>query len=905
MANVANTTHMPDWELRLRQLHQDSLSMSRMYEINSQVVQMYVHFSRVDIEKDEYTSAVRNLSAAIKLKPKAVDAYFQRGVCYLLQKNYVKAIADFDKLIELKPAYSKQAYVLKSLCYQKVGDIKQSIRELGRALQKWPDFLEARLARGELYVVAKDLEKAMSDFNQVLSSDPDLAVGHLGMGQVFAGYGDNKSALRWFNSAIELQGNLEEAYVKRASVYAALGNSAAAMADLNAAVDCASEEAGGVGVTSEETYFNRGRLLKEFGRQDEALDDLNMAIQQKPDRAESRVLRGRILFGRGEVKLALDDFNIASRSGSEAAKAWKSLCLAILPESKGEANHLRDAIKHSKNDKGAKSAAREAYLMRAHKRARSGLWKGASSDIALTGHDKRGVYLRCICEARQAFDSKDYDAGVKAASRALSDDGESVEALCLRSLCLASLSDGDFQKQAHSAVTDITSAYMNLNSSDSPPILVLRGLILSRLGKYSEAAADFSACISLLGGQNGVDSEDFENNVALLSAPHTKLLLLGCMMAGYSNLKNGALASAVDTLTAALGLAPSVDFEWKCSICLLAVQASIGSGKGVSSALKDSIKAAGADPDRHGWSLIYGGNAKWVLGDVAGAEQCYTNALEIAKGGIPRGTASSYRGQLLLSKGRLELAYTDLCTASRYRPADYVTNTVRSAAQAMSYINSGDFKRAETAAIKLMSLTGEHSEEVWQSWAYLLRGCCRWKLGEPVEIALEDMLKSAEIGSGGRGGAAYANICALLLQMGEVEEALEFAKRALAFSPKWGDLRLLRGLMWISYNKADEAREDFKYVLESKPALLDTYFKASDIALPLTLLPDMMVIPGVQSITIRVADRIVSLRLVIPFPFIGKPPLDLSGELFHPLFTRDFSHDLIPCVAEYSLRAPK
>lgn len=45
------------------------VSLSRMYAINKQLVEMYVQFGKADMRAGRYDSAMKNLSGAIKMKP--------------------------------------------------------------------------------------------------------------------------------------------------------------------------------------------------------------------------------------------------------------------------------------------------------------------------------------------------------------------------------------------------------------------------------------------------------------------------------------------------------------------------------------------------------------------------------------------------------------------------------------------------------------------------------------------------------------------------------------------------------------------------------------------------------------------------------------------------------------------
>ena len=47
--------------------------------------------------------AIDDYDAAIKIYPDNIKNYYKRGNVFLEVKNYIKAISDFNKVIELKP----------------------------------------------------------------------------------------------------------------------------------------------------------------------------------------------------------------------------------------------------------------------------------------------------------------------------------------------------------------------------------------------------------------------------------------------------------------------------------------------------------------------------------------------------------------------------------------------------------------------------------------------------------------------------------------------------------------------------------------------------------------------------------------------------------------------------------
>jgi tetratricopeptide (TPR) repeat protein len=86
---------------------------------------------------DDYGSAIKDLSEAIRLNPKAAAWWNSRGTAYRLNKDYDKAIADYDEAVRLDPKYAA-----------------------------------AHNNRGIARAKKKDYDKALADFNEAMRLDP-------------------------------------------------------------------------------------------------------------------------------------------------------------------------------------------------------------------------------------------------------------------------------------------------------------------------------------------------------------------------------------------------------------------------------------------------------------------------------------------------------------------------------------------------------------------------------------------------------------------------------------------------------------------------------------------------------------------------------------------------------------
>lgn len=80
--------------------------------------------------------------------PTNYDALFYRAVANLDQELASKAVSDLEQLMKVCPDYRKTMFIVLSIAYRRVNDYLSAIRTLTKAIQKYPGYMEAYLARG-------------------------------------------------------------------------------------------------------------------------------------------------------------------------------------------------------------------------------------------------------------------------------------------------------------------------------------------------------------------------------------------------------------------------------------------------------------------------------------------------------------------------------------------------------------------------------------------------------------------------------------------------------------------------------------------------------------------------------------------------------------------------------------
>ena len=89
---------------------------------------------------------------ALGLNKMCYDALFYRAVSYLDSAQPNKAVVDLADLIEQCPDYRKTMFIVLSIAHRRVNDYVNALRVLSKALIKYPRYIEAYIARGQVFI---------------------------------------------------------------------------------------------------------------------------------------------------------------------------------------------------------------------------------------------------------------------------------------------------------------------------------------------------------------------------------------------------------------------------------------------------------------------------------------------------------------------------------------------------------------------------------------------------------------------------------------------------------------------------------------------------------------------------------------------------------------------------------
>ena len=270
----------------------------------NQTISAETYFVRGNAKADlgQYLAAISDFDKAIQLKPDAANAYINRGIAKAELGRYSAAISDYDKAIQLKPDHA-DAYNNRGNAKHKLGQHSAAINDYDKTIQLKPDHTNAYVNRG---IVKADLRQhvaAISDYDKAIQLKPDHAGAYFNRGNAKVSLRQYFAAINDYNQAIQLKPDYAEAYNNRGVAKRKLDQHVAAISDYDKAIQLKPDYA--------DAYFNRGNAKLDLEQHVAAISDYDKVIQLKPDHTRAYVNRGAAKALLNRMSEAKQDLHIA------------------------------------------------------------------------------------------------------------------------------------------------------------------------------------------------------------------------------------------------------------------------------------------------------------------------------------------------------------------------------------------------------------------------------------------------------------------------------------------------------------------------------------------------------------------------------------------------------------------
>lgn len=215
----------------------------------------YKNRGAVLLSRKQYGEALADLTTGIGLEPTSGELYYSRSMIKKAMDDPEGAKADYQKAVELNPAYAAEGYMKnigiagmevkgqqpaqinkQAMAMESSGNIQEAIILYKKALDMKPDFPEAWYNLGNAYGKAKQFGEAMNCFNNAIKFKSDYVQALSSRGIAYASMGKTDLAIRDLSAAIKVDPEYAVAYLNRGLVYLNSGKRELACTDIQKAV---------------------------------------------------------------------------------------------------------------------------------------------------------------------------------------------------------------------------------------------------------------------------------------------------------------------------------------------------------------------------------------------------------------------------------------------------------------------------------------------------------------------------------------------------------------------------------------------------------------------------------------------------------------------------------------------
>jgi tetratricopeptide (TPR) repeat protein len=143
--------------------------------------------------------------------------YNERAINHMYAKEYVQAIENFTKVIELNPK-DTIAYFDRGMAKEYNKDLEGAIEDYSLQLTIDPNMVDCYYLRALLERRLNQLKKAEKDFLKTIELEEDNADAHFYLSQMYEAKKKHKLALKHINAAIIFNPEVADYYVLRIEI---------------------------------------------------------------------------------------------------------------------------------------------------------------------------------------------------------------------------------------------------------------------------------------------------------------------------------------------------------------------------------------------------------------------------------------------------------------------------------------------------------------------------------------------------------------------------------------------------------------------------------------------------------------------------------------------------------------
>lgn len=238
----------------------------------------YARWARALYLDGHFDKAVAKAQVATELSPTSVEAWAQLAYAYDWNHQFNQALEAARKAVELDPNHA-EARASLALAYLDLGRLDEAAMEAQMAVQLNDQSAEAHRSLGQAYFRKEQWSQALSEFEKAAQLEPNLWLRQHELGSARRRAEAYVEAIIAYQKAIELRPHAQS-YAGLGACYYELGQYEQAIPNLQKAIELDP----GLG----EAYATMGQVYVRLGQCDRAVPMFQQALSLNPDLTEAQ-----------------------------------------------------------------------------------------------------------------------------------------------------------------------------------------------------------------------------------------------------------------------------------------------------------------------------------------------------------------------------------------------------------------------------------------------------------------------------------------------------------------------------------------------------------------------------------------------------------------------------------------
>ena len=159
-----------------------------------------------------------------------INKLIRKGTAEMYAAQYVEAINDYSKVIELKPDFDS-VYWFRANVYKLSADYNNALKDCNKAIELNPKFVHAYNSRAIVRGILSDFKGELEDLNKTIELDSTYYKAFYNRGNIWFDRNDFQKAIEDYTHAIRLKSDYFIAFYNRANAYDELKKYNEALAD--------------------------------------------------------------------------------------------------------------------------------------------------------------------------------------------------------------------------------------------------------------------------------------------------------------------------------------------------------------------------------------------------------------------------------------------------------------------------------------------------------------------------------------------------------------------------------------------------------------------------------------------------------------------------------------------------